>query len=710
MREELMEGKAMDAAADDDSNPTGFTENQRADEEEDDEFPIKLPDGLTEEQLKDFSRKRKADHKRWFGDANGYNEQIMQWWKAYAGKQLPGATGGNVVPLSNSVIETDTAKTYQALFSRAKVVDAQPRTPQADNENKTTVEDLLNQELLFGLSRTGEKAFDIVKALKIEGTGFARVKWEKRFIETIAVPMQKDLSNGQMVAMKTVAEAKMFRTVHGPDFDGVPVQNCIWDHRVGTRAQESEFFCESQFHDITDLLIMQEKGTITNVDAIQRLPGGEKIETGNPDQKRKQQLGPGGAGPNVATEVDPEKRVDEWFGWVPYQEPQPDGSKKWSKVSLHWMIVNDEVLVMCEANPWVDEEGHGPNHPFLSYRQSVQPRELLGKGVLAPIMDMQMYVNSLHDSMGKLTKKAAKNPTFVSRAAGIDTLRMYQDELALIPVMDPDKIKYHPIDGGQLEAVSKERGWGINFARETVAANEQAQGVATGNLSNATATEASIINANSGTRFQLIVDQLGFEFFAALANLYWWMIRQWAQEGDLVVRESSIDGAPRPITRAHLTDDYFFVPITSSVLNDQRAQLQAKMQFAQQMAQLQNNPAAMQDADGESYHFDLIDFVIKELMPLMGVRNGRSYMKKLLPQLQQQGLLPGGPGAPGGPATPGGGAPPPGTIPPPAALPPHPGVPGTPPRGPLPPGMMPRLAPPALAPQPGFGPQGSFRA
>ena len=64
------------------------------------------------------------------------------------------------------------------------------------------------------------------------------------------------------------------------------------------------------------------------------------------------------------------------------------------------------------------------------------------------------------------------------------------------------------------------------------------------------------------------------------------MIRQWAVNGDLVVRESTIDGAPRPIMRAHLVEDYFFVPITSAVLNDQRAQLQSKMQFAQQMAQL----------------------------------------------------------------------------------------------------------------------------
>ena len=693
----LSESRAMSSSAPPDAEPNGFAKDAIEGEGASENYPIQLPDGLTERQLIEFATKKKKDHERWFGTSNGFNELITNWWKAYDGKTMPGQTSPSTVPLSNSIVETDTAKTYQAMFSRAKVVDAQPRVPQADNENKTTIEDLINQELLFGLSRTGEKAFDILKALKIEGTGIGRVKWEKRFIETITVPMKQDIQTGLNIALKTVAEAKTFQEVHGPDFDPEPVQNLIWDHRVGTRIQDSEFVGHRQFPTLTDLLIMQENGEITHVDAIQKLASSNAVEQGNLDQKRKTMLGPGGSGPAISTTEEPERRLDEWFAWVPYQAPQEDGSKKWTKVALHWMVVNDEVLVLCEPDPWVDESGHGPGHPFFSYRQSIHPREMLGKSVLAPVLDLQTYVNNIQDSMGKLTKKAAKNPTFVSRAAGLDTLRMFQDELALVPVIDPKAITYHPIDGAQIKAVAEERGWAINMARETVAANEQAQGVPTTQLGNATATMASIINANSGTRFQFIVDQLGYEFFAALGNLYWWMIRQWAEDGDLVVRQSTIDGAPRPITRAHLQDDYFFVPITSSVLNDQRAQLQSKMQFAQQMAQLQaTNPGVMVDQNGAQYHFELMDFILKEIMPLMGVRNGRSYLQKEqpLPQglanLAEQSKLQGG-AAPGAPQ-------------------------GLPP-GPIPPEMAGQQAPApppaaamAAAPQPGFGPQGPFEA
>ncbi len=703
MRSEMSEAKSFDASDPVDAKPNGFQAEEplqaAPDEMEEDDFPIKLPEGMTEQKLLDFSLRKKKEHERWFGDNNGYSEQIMNWWKAYDGKMVAGQTMPTTVPLSNSVVEVDTAKTHQAMFSRAKVVDAQPLSEQVDNENKTTIEDLINQEILFGRSRTGEKAFDFLKALKIEGTAFFRAKWEKRSIETIPSPVVMDPGTGTAIQTKTIAEVKVFKTVHGPDFDPVPVQNSIWDHRVGTRVQDSEYFCERQFPTITDLLIMQENGSITNVDAIQKLAQSQGVEQTNPDAKRKRLLGPGGNGPTEGADQEKSKRLDEWFGWVPYQQPQEDGTTKWTKIALHWMVVNDEILVMAEADPWVDEDGHGPGHPFFSARQAIQPRELLGKSVLAPIMDLQGYVNRTHGSMEKLTSKAARNPTFVSRAAGLDTLRMFTDELSIIPVMDPSKVSYHPIDGGQLAAVAQERAWAITFARETVAANEQSQGISSTNLKDATATEVSIINANSGTRFQFIVDQLGYEFFAGYANLMWWMIRQWAQDGDLVVRESTIDGAPHAITRAHLVNDYFFVPITSAVLNDQRAQLQSKMQFAQQMAQLQGtNPAAMVDDDGSTFKFKLLPFIRQEIMPLMGVRNGFTYFEKLPPQIA--GMLPlGVPGAsPQGPNAPG--------VPS-AQLPPHPGVPTPPVQGPIPPHLIPTLP---TGPQPGFGPQGEFHA
>lgn len=655
------------------------------------DFPIKLPDDFPSEQvLLEWSEKRKKEHATWFGTNNGYGEQMLNSWKAYDSKPLPGQGALACIPLSNSIIETDTAKTYQSLFSRSKWVDAQPLTPQPDNENKTTVEDLINQELLYGRMGTARKCFDILKGLGIEGTGAVRLEWAAYEEETINVPV--DVTNsltGETSAVKATAQSKVFVTRHAPDLTGEAMQNLVWDPRVQTCLQDSEYVCHRQFPDLTTLLIMQQQGKLQNVDKIKRIAEGSSPRISDPDQKRRDDLAPSGAAAGNKGISGDSHRLDEWWGNVPYKS-EDDGT--WKTVWLHWMIVNEEVLVLCEPDPWKDESGHGPGHPFISFHKMIHPRDLLGSSVLQPIMDLQMYANGIQDSMSKLTKKAAKHPTFVTRAAGVDIMRMFQDELSIVPVLDANGIVSHPIDGPQLKAVAEERAWAIQQALQTVAANENVQGVATQNIGNATATEASIINANSGTRFQFNVDQLSYEFCAPLANGIWWMIRQWSQDGDLVVRESSIDGNSRPVTRDMLVNDYYFTPVTSALVNQQRALLQQKMQFVEQMIQLQStNPEAMKNPEGEQYYFDAIDFIVNEIFPLMGIRNGRTYLSKFM---AQQGIPMGasaaaalGIGKPGQPGI-------------------KPGASGAPQAQPGPPQAAPGFRPPAtatvpVAPQPG---------
>ena len=107
--------------------------------------------------------------------------------------------------------------------------------------------------------------------------------------------------------------------------------------------------------------------------------------------------------------------------------------------------------------------------------------------------------------------------------------------------------------------------------------------------------------------------------------------------------------------RQDLVNDYFFVPVTSAALNDSRAQLQSQMQIAQQLGQLQvTNPQAMIDGKGNMWHFDVMDFILKEILPKAGVRNGRSYFS-MHPVAQPgigAGLPPGAPGAAPAPAQP----------------------------------------------------------
>jgi hypothetical protein len=175
----------------------------------------------------------------------------------------------------------------------------------------------------------------------------------------------------------------------------------------------------------------------------------------------------------------------------------------------------------------------------------------------------------------------------------------------------------------------------INLARETTASNDQALGIDGG--STGTATEAQILDKNSGTRFQSVVDLNGYEFFGGLANLMYWFIKKMAQDGDYMVRESSQDGEARMVTRADLVNDYNFVPVTSAVINGQRNQMQTRLGILQQVSEFEaSNPNGMLDADGNQYTFDKVEFYLKEILPLAGVKNGRTYFKVKTPEQMMQ--------------------------------------------------------------------------
>jgi hypothetical protein len=589
---------------------------------------IELPDGVTTAMLVDFAAKRKAQHKRWFGDSNGYSEKIMDWWRGYDGKTLPGQNVNTTVPICHSVVETDVAKSMEALLNQAKVVDALPKVPQKDNENKETIEDLINQEILWSQARTQRKLYGAVKGCKIEGSGIGRVEWEKRMIETIPDPTVLDLMTNERVQTKTVMDVKVYKEVHGPSWDVVPIQNFGWDNRVSD-IRESEWVFEMHFVNRTDLLLMRDEGKITDIETIFKQASGADAETTDPEAKRKARLSPASSGPQEADGDDKVWKLDEWFAWVPYEKEDGTG---WGKTSLHFFICNGNVVVNAKKNEWVDDTGNGLHHPYFNFRQELVPRQMLGNAVHDAIMGLQVYVNNLQGSNQKLIHKAASNPTFVSRAAGLDTLRIFTEELSVIPVLDASQIKTNPIDAGSITAVTNERAWSINMARETVAANEQMQGIPRENMSNATATEASLMNANSGMRFQLVVDLMKHEIFGSLATMFWWMIRQWAKDGDLVVRESSLDGAPRAILRSDLENDYFFVPITSAMMNDQRASLQQQIQLAQQLITLQQqNPAAFVNDQGVQFKFSIFDYLVEEIFPKAGIRNGHSFLKPVAP-------------------------------------------------------------------------------
>ena len=114
-------------------------------EAEQKDFPVQLPEGMTESFLLAWAQRRKKSFQEW---SKGEFDKIEGWHKSFEGKPIAGQTSNATIPLSNSVVETDTAKRITAMFNKAKVVDAIPLYAglQSDNENKILIDDLLNQE------------------------------------------------------------------------------------------------------------------------------------------------------------------------------------------------------------------------------------------------------------------------------------------------------------------------------------------------------------------------------------------------------------------------------------------------------------------------------------------------------------------------------------------------------------------------------------
>ena len=619
----LADAKYLDASGPHDPDMTGskdlLTEKPGEDIPQDEkDFPIQLPDGLTETMVIDWAMRRKKSHESWYATES---QAALDAYKMFISLPVGGMTGGSYVPLASSVIETDTAKRMQAMFNKLKVIDSiymhGPQLVQ-DEENKQLIDDLINQEILFGTSRLSEKAFDMIKTSGIEGTGFAKTYWDFCEYESIQPQYVADPMSGQPLQ---VGENRNMAKRGYPNASKVAGGNMIWDKRVGTRIQDSDYVGERSFVTKNELLILQDNGEIAQVDKIAQLETASKDSEIDPETKRRGMLGEGTTTQNSMADNDEGVyKMDEWHALIPYQAPSEDGMKKWTHANLRFRIVNDQTMVQCGENPWKHLK-----HPYVSFRYSIKPGQMLGNSVIQPIKQLQIDVNNLQTSSTKLIKKAAQNPTFYERASGLDGRKVFIDELALIPVNDASKIKYNPIDGAAIRAVSEERGFLINLARDTVAANDQAQAIQ--QSGDATATEMNILNQNSGTRFQSVVDLQGWEFFAAIAKNFYFLIREYAQDGELIVRESSEDGNPRPITKMDLVNDYDFVPITSATVSNQAAALQKKMQWAQEMAQQQmQNPLGMKNPDGSYVRFDIPGFTIKEIMPLLGIKNGRTYL------------------------------------------------------------------------------------
>ncbi len=610
------------------SAQTPFPENGGG-QESAEESPITLPDGLTKNFIIEWAKTRNEKFSKWAKDEFS---RIENWHKMNENINIAGMNkGGTFIPLSNSIIETDTARRTALMFARPKMVEAIPLNPMQDNEDTQDIEDYVNQEIMLSV-RTAEKGYDAFKGQAIEGTGIGKSYWEQVEAHCMKPVFSVDPESG----LKVQTGEEPYLEMRGRwNWNPIAIQNMAWDARTASRIQDSAWVRERMFLTLNELTKKEEAKEIQDVALIEKQASEIKDNTPKDGEAerirhlREQQLPVGDGDDGVY-------QVEEWHAELTWKNEAVLQTGK-----FRFWIVNEQTLVKFEDNP-LDPK----RNPYFSFRYSIRPRRLLGNGALAPIQELQIYANNLMGSSQELIKKAAANPTFYEKASGLDGRKAIVTEGALIPVLDANRIKYFPVDVGAISAVERKLAAVVSLVRETTASNEQALGVSGGSD---TATEATILARSAGARFQMSVDLAAWEFFAqGLAQECYWMYRQFGADNQMVVRApSGIDGRAKYITRAQLQKEFIFVPVTSQNEVAKNAEVKNYLALFDKLAQMQvQAPQMMVDKQGIPLTFDFVGALNDEIFPRLGIRNGKSYWTA---KPQQPMGIPGNPNLPANP-------------------------------------------------------------
>ncbi len=583
--------------------------------------PVKFPEGLSEEWVLNYCKKREGAFAKWF---EKQNTRADEFYMMYENKMVGGGKGV-FLPVSTTVIDTDVARRSAAMFGRTKVVDAIPQFFTENNERVKTVEDLVNQTVVY-MTNTTEKGFDAIKTQSIEGTGFFKSFWEIYEEEEITPLYDRDIQTGDPIYS---GESQKTETKGRWNWEPVPMNRMLWDPRCMSRIQESPYVRHRDYLTDEELLVMQQNGEIEGVEYI--LQNEETSDRENEDRERIRQKRIGEN--EYENAEDGTYAVDEWYADIAWRVPHKDaegnqvvGKEEMQTGKFHWWIVNGRKVVMFEPNQLVPKR-----KPYGSFRYSIRPRRLLGRSALDPIAELQNYANRLMGNKQELVKKALQNPTFYERGSGIEGRKTILDEKSLIPVLDANKIKHFPVDVTAIREAKAELADVVAYMRETTASNDIAMGLGGGE----TATETSLLSQSSTSRFQSVVELTYHELYGALAQECFWSLKQFAQPGDLWVRDSSIDGKARKVELGELQGEYKFTPSGVSAEASKQNQLRQKTVFLERMMETHAKaPQIFVDNEGVQHKFDFIKFITEELMPLADVRNGKTYFveaEKMLP-------------------------------------------------------------------------------
>jgi hypothetical protein len=582
--------------------------------EEEKEFPVNFDPfpGMNESKVLDWAKKCNNAWEQWFNQGmNPEQKRIEQYNKMYMCQNMD--TRQPHLPVPNATVETLHANIMRTLMQRPKVVEAKPKFITNDNEQQQLIEDLVNQEILFQ-EDARKKLSGIIKTASISEFSIVKSYWE-----SYSCPDIKPVYSSIGGIPKLVSAGKITKTRGRSVYEQVPELNFAFDPDCISALPKASWVRHRDYKPVSELLQMQQEGKLENVDAIvNRATSSSAADFKNKDEKLKEGIGQG-------RNQSPEEKIqiDEFFAVISWEDTT-SGEAVWKSERFHFLIAGEDFLIKfdkCDLEP--------DRNPYILVRICTRPNQLVGNSVLMPLCDLEDQANNSMMRKRALVTQAADNPTFYNPASGFDPSKTRGRQggfIAIVGQSVPQRLK---VDAEPIAILNEDIQSMIGMMRESTPANEQFQGMAP---STDTATEANINYQTGGVRFGEIVDTISNDLFPALAREFMWQAKQYSQDGDLFVSESSIDGNVRVIKLSDLAGEWDFIASSMQTEGNRKQDVQGKMQLAEQLVEMQTKaPVLMIGQDGKPQQFAMLKFLLEEILPAAGIRTGKTYLQDAPP-------------------------------------------------------------------------------
>lgn len=530
-------------------------------------------------------------------------------YKLYELKQVAGTLpNGTVIPVTSAIVDTMTSRIVSSLVPREKFIDAVSTDPESvltgDYNKQTMVSDFIN-ESITNTVEFKDKCDEAIKTLMLENVTLLETRWT---IET-KTDKQTQKSIDPITGEEVVIGEEVVTYEEGhPDFVPVSIRSCAWDPRCKTKIKESPWVRIRSMNSINELMQMQQEGIIENVDEVIKKTNKSMTpdSPSDPDAKQSQAVD-GKQLPAVGWE-DGVWEVDKWYATVAWKKE--DGS--YAQGEYEFWIVGGDTVVKFRDNLLVPQR-----KPIVTIKSSRKPGQLMSQGPVDVIKQMQKTLNNNVANLEQLIKNAAYSPTFYEPSSGLDGRRVSLQSNSLIPVLSVKGIERMPPATQAIKEIESYMNFIIDQMRQATAANDQAQGIQ--NSGADTATEAQILAQGSNTRFGYIVEMINSAMFGDLAEEYFLLWKQFGEK--MIVKDGSNDGKGYEIKPEDLKGCYVFKSVPTQ---SQQAKLQ---HFAQlkglvtDLMQLQMQaPQMLMDDSGKMKQLDLYDFLVNQMLPLVGVQ------------------------------------------------------------------------------------------